>query len=158
PVIDAVRVPPSASMTSQSIQIWRSPSFSNSTLARSARPINLWISCVRPDFFPIVDSRGVRILVARGIIEYSEVIQPLPWPFRKAGTASSTDAVQITRVLPISINTAPSACPMNPGVSRTERNWSGARPSTLISIDVGDGEIHRKGKQKQAMSGEGLLF
>src|SRR5262249_22618577 len=109
-------------------------------------------------FFPIVDSRGVRTLVARGIIEYSEVIQPLPWPFRKAGTDSSTDAVQITRVLPISINTAPSACPMNPGVSRTERNWSVARPSTLISIDVGDGEIHRKGKQKQAMSGEGLLF
>jgi hypothetical protein len=33
---------------------------------------------VRPDFLPTVDSRGVRVFVARGIIEYSEVTQPFP--------------------------------------------------------------------------------
>ena len=45
----------------------------------------------------MVDSRCVRVLVARGTIEYSDVIQPLPCPLRNCGTASSTDAVQITR-------------------------------------------------------------
>ena len=109
PVIEAVRVPPSASITSQSIHICRSPSFSSSIDARNARPISRWISCVRPDFFPAVDSRGVRMLVARGSMEYSEVIQPLLLPFKKTGTVSSTVAVQITRVCPISIKADPSA-------------------------------------------------
>ena len=57
----------------------------------------------------VVDSRAVRELVARGIIEYSEVIQPLFIPFRNGGTVSSTVAVQMTRVRPISIKTDPSA-------------------------------------------------
>ena len=52
PVIDAVRVPPSACITSQSIVMVRSPSFSMSTAVRSERPINLWISKVRPDGRP----------------------------------------------------------------------------------------------------------
>ena len=132
PVMEAVRVPPSASITSQSIQICRSPSFSSSIEARNARPISRWISWVRPDFFPAVDSRGVRTLVARGSMEYSEVIQPLLVPFRKRGTVSSTVAVQITRVCPISIKADPSACAMNPGVIRTDRNWLAGRPSSLI--------------------------
>jgi len=89
---------------------------SSSIEARSARPISRWISCVRPDFFPTDYSRGVLVFVARGIIEYSEVIQPLLVPFRNDGTVSSTEAVQITRVRPTSINTDPSACEMNPGV------------------------------------------
>ena len=36
---------------------------------------------VRPDCRPRVDSRGVRELVARGIMAYSLVIQPLPAAF-----------------------------------------------------------------------------
>jgi len=39
PEIAAVRVPPSAWITSQSITIWRSPSFFMSTTVRSERPI-----------------------------------------------------------------------------------------------------------------------
>ena len=40
PVIDAVRVPPSAWMTSQSIQIVRSPSAGRLVTERSDRPIS----------------------------------------------------------------------------------------------------------------------
>ena len=40
PVIEAVRVPPSAWITSQSMVIWRSPSASRSTTARRLRPIS----------------------------------------------------------------------------------------------------------------------
>ena len=51
----AVRVPPSAWITSQSMEICRSPSLGRSTTARSARPIRRWISCVRPEGWPTVD-------------------------------------------------------------------------------------------------------
>ena len=44
PVIEAVRVPPSAWITSQSMVIWRSPSATRSTTVRSDRPIRRWIS------------------------------------------------------------------------------------------------------------------
>ena len=47
--------------------------------ARSERPISRWISCVRPDACPIVDSRRVRC-GSRGSMEYSAVTQPRPWP------------------------------------------------------------------------------
>src|SRR6266851_1449583 len=60
---------------------------------------------------------------------YSPVTQPLPWPFKNDGTPSSTVAVQITRVLPISINTLPSALGIKSGVNFTGRIWSCARPS-----------------------------
>ena len=40
PVMDAVRVPPSAWMTSQSRKMVRSPSLSMSVTARSERPIS----------------------------------------------------------------------------------------------------------------------
>ena len=63
-----------------------------------------------------MDSRAVRCSVARGSIPYSPVTQPLPWPFRNDGTPSSTVAVQITRVLPISISTLPSALVIKSGV------------------------------------------
>jgi hypothetical protein len=52
PEMAAVRVPPSAWMTSQSTVIWRSPSLGRSTTARSERPISRWISWVRPDCLP----------------------------------------------------------------------------------------------------------
>ena len=91
----AVRVPPSAWMTSQSTEIWRSPSLGRSTTARSARPIRRWISCVRPEGWPTVASRRVRSLVARGSMPYSAVTQPRPWPLSQGGRRSSRLAVQI---------------------------------------------------------------
>src|ERR1700675_2078144 len=60
---------------------------------------------------------------------YSAVTHPLPSPFKHEGTPSSTVAVQITRVLPISISTLPSALVIKSGVIFTGRNWSWARPS-----------------------------
>jgi len=66
PVIDAVRVPPSACSTSQSTVIWRSPKASRSRVARNERPIRRWISTVRPFCLPAEASRRVRSSVARG--------------------------------------------------------------------------------------------
>ena len=109
PVIDAVRVPPSAWMTSQSSQIVRSPSRSRRTTARIERPINRWISMVRPPTLPCEASRAVRVLVARGSMPYSAVTQPLPLPRRNGGTRSSIEAAQITLVWPTSMSTEPSA-------------------------------------------------
>ena len=107
--MDAVRVPPSASMTSQSICTVRSPSAAMSVTARSDRPMSRWISCERPLTRPVSRSRDDRVLVARGSIEYSAVTQPVPCPRRKAGTRSSSEAAQSTRVPPISISADPSA-------------------------------------------------
>ena len=106
PVIAAVRVPPSAWITSQSTHTVRSPSLLRSMTARSARPTSRWISCERP-LGPRF-SRGVRVLVDRGSIAYSAVTQPWPCPLRKGGTLSSTDAVQMTLVAPNSTSTEPS--------------------------------------------------
>ena len=122
PVIDAVRVPPSACVTSQSIQTVRSPSASSWTTERSERPMSRWISCVRPPTLPAVASRVVRVLVARGSMPYSAVTQPLPLPRRNCGTRSSTLAVQMTRVLPHSTSTEPSACIITCGVIETGRS------------------------------------
>jgi len=47
----------------------------------------------------------------------------------KAGTVSSIDAVQITRVLPTSMSAEPSAVEMKSGTMLTGRIWSGARLS-----------------------------
>src|SRR5256886_128557 len=127
PVIAAVRVPPSAWMTSQSIHTVRSPSLPRSATARSARPTSRWISCERP-LGPRF-SRFMRVLVERGSMPYSAVTQPSPWPLRKGGTLSSTVAVQITLVAPNSTSTEPSGCSRNSRVSVVGRSWSGARPS-----------------------------
>ena len=108
PVMAAVRVPPSAWITSQSTHTVRSPSLLRSMTARSARPTSRWISCERP-LGPRF-SRGVRVLVERGSIAYSAVTQPWPWPFRNGGTLSSTEAVQMTFVAPNSTSTEPSGC------------------------------------------------
>src|SRR5215210_2452579 len=132
PVIDAVRVPPSAWMTSQSTQIVRSPSSLSFATDRSDRPINRWISCVRPPTFPVLASRWVRVLVARGSIPYSAVTQPLPVLRRKGGTRSSTLAVQMTLVRPTSISTEPSACARKPGVIVVGRSCEEERPSMRV--------------------------
>src|SRR5262249_45306073 len=62
---------------------------------------------------------------------YSLVTQPLPDPFRNPGTPSSTEAVQITRVLPSSISTLPSAVEKKSGCIFTGPSWSEPRPSFL---------------------------
>ena len=109
PVMLAVRVPPSAWMTSQSIKIWRSPSKVKSTQARRLRPMSRWISCVRPDCLPAAASRFMRDWVEAGSMPYSAVTQPWFLPRRNGGTLSSTVAVQMTLVLPQAISTEPSA-------------------------------------------------
>ena len=104
----AVRVPPSAWITSQSIHTVCSPSLLRSVTARSERPTSRWISCERP-LGPRF-SRPMRVLVERGSIPYSAVTQPSCWPLRNCGTLSSTVAVQITLVAPNSTSTEPSGC------------------------------------------------
>ena len=125
PVIDAVRVPPSAWMTSQSTQIVRSPSSSSRATERSDRPISRWISCVRPPTLPALASRCVRVEVARGSMPYSAVTQPLPVLRRNGGTRSSTLAVQ-TRAF-CRPRSAPSLrrASRNPGVIFVSRSCAG---------------------------------
>src|SRR5439155_14479399 len=129
PVIEAVRVPPSAWMTSQSTQRVRDPRTLRSATERSERPISLWISCVRPEAFPLVASRCVRWSVARGSIPYSEVIHPWLVSRRKGGTRSSRLAVQITCVLPTLMRAEPSAQMLTPVVISTGRMSLALRPS-----------------------------
>src|SRR5918996_343162 len=131
PVMAAVRVPPSACKTSQSTQIVRGPSFSRSTTARSDRPIKRWISVLRPSIRPFATSRGFRVCVEYGSIEYSAVSQPpvTPCSFIHRGTFSSMVTPQITRVLPIVTSTEPPACGAMPKSNATERNSSSRRPS-----------------------------
>jgi hypothetical protein len=130
-VIAAVRVPPSAWSTSQSTHIVRAPSFSRSTTARNERPIRRWISVLRPSRRPLVISRGFRVFVAYGSIEYSAVSQPpvTPCSFIQRGTVSSIITPQITRVLPIATRTEPVACGAMPNSKEIGRIWSAARPS-----------------------------
>ena len=98
PETAAVRVPPSAWITSQSSQTVRSPSESIEYAARSARPMSRWISTVRPFCLPSLASRRVRCPVEAGSIPYSAVSHPRPEPCSQRGTPSSTEAVQRTRV------------------------------------------------------------
>src|SRR6266581_3954371 len=112
PVMDTVRVPPSACNTSQSSVIVRGPSAPISTTARNERPIKRWISCVRPLTRPS-RSRELRVWVARGNILYSAVTHPWPLPSRNGGTFSSILAAHSTRVFPASINTDPRRSPGN---------------------------------------------
>src|SRR3972149_3626633 len=66
PVIEAVRVPPSAWMTSQSMVICRSPRACRSITERNERPISRWISTVRPPCLPAEASRRGRSGGGRG--------------------------------------------------------------------------------------------
>src|SRR6266704_1451075 len=131
-VIAAVRVPPSACNTSQSMTIVFSPSAFVSTQARSARPTSREISWVRPLGLPLIDSRSVREVVARGSIAYSAVTHPTPFPLRHLGTSSWTLAAHKTRVLPNSASTEPSAWSSQARVNNTGRSWSAARPSGRV--------------------------
>src|SRR5690349_14977337 len=135
PVMDAVRVPPSAWMTSQSIQMVRSPSSLSLVIERRDRPIRRWISWVRPPTFPALASRWVRVEVARGSMPYSAVTHPFPVLRRNGGTRSSMLAVQITFVRPTSMSTDPSACARNPGVIVVGRGSAGERPSMRVMYD-----------------------
>src|SRR5262249_43320643 len=119
-------------MTSQSTQIVRSPSSASRVTERSDRPMSRWISCVRPPTLPALDSRCVRVLVARGSMPYSAVTQPLPVLRRKGGTRSSMLAAQMTRVRPTSMRTEPSACVRKPGVIVVGRSSFAERPSVRI--------------------------
>src|ERR1035441_5573263 len=132
PVTLAVRVPPSAWMTSQSMITVRSPRALISTAARMERPIRRWISCVRPEGRPLVTSRGVRLAVARGSIEYSAVTQPFPLLRRNGGTVSSTVAAHNTCVLPILLSAEPSAVIRQPVMI-----WMGrCCPAALLSVRI----------------------
>ena len=86
-----------------------------------------WISWVRPRGLP--PSRGVRVVVERGSIEYSAVTHPWPDPLRKRGTPFSTEAAHSTRVSPVSMITEPSAKAWAPVWMVVSRSWSGLRPS-----------------------------
>ncbi len=77
-MIEAQRVPPSASSTSQSSHTVRSPRASKSTTPRTALPIRRWISTVRPSGRPLDTSRFLRSPVEAGSIPYSAVTQPRP--------------------------------------------------------------------------------
>ena len=126
PVMDAVRVPPSAWITSQSQMTVSSPRRCRSTTARRLRPIRRSISIERP-LRPLY-SRRLRVLVDAGSMAYSALTQPAREPLRQAGTPSSTVAVQMTRVSPNSARHEPSAFFMMSRVSLAGRIWSAARP------------------------------
>ena len=108
-MIEAVRVPPSAWITSQSSQIVRSPRtlhVDDGAKRAADQPLDLHrppalVSCAQP-------RAAVRWRLARGSIPYSAVTQPVPVPLRNGGTFSSTEAVQMTRVSPTSIRHEPS--------------------------------------------------
>jgi hypothetical protein len=134
PVMDAVRVPPSACSTSQSSTTVRSPSACMSTTERRARPISRWISCVRPEARPLLTSRGVRLEVARGSIEYSAVTQPFPELRRKGGTLSSMVAAHNTCVLPTLMSAEPSAVIRGPITISTGRMSASRRLSVRIIV------------------------
>src|SRR6185503_17188583 len=138
PVMEAVRVPPSAWITSQSSVICRSPSACKSTTERSERPISRWISTVRPPCLPAEASRRVRSEVARGSMPYSAVTQPRPWPLSQGGRRSSRLAVTSTWVSPNFTKQEPSAYFTTPRSSDTERNSSGCRRLGRIERDPYD--------------------
>ena len=93
-----------------------------------------WISTVRPSGRPFDTSRRFRSPVDAGSIPYSAVTQPRPRPAIQRGTSSSTVAVQMTRVPPISIRAEPVAVRMKPGVIVTGRSSAAARPSLRASL------------------------
>src|SRR5215210_6820309 len=129
----AVRVPPSACRTSQSMAMLFSPRAPRSIEARNDRPMSRLISWVRPPILPLTDSRSLRVWVARGSIEYSAVTQPRPDPRRQRGTPSVTLAAHRTRVRPNSTSTEPSAWSSQLRLMVTGRSWSAARPSGRVT-------------------------
>src|ERR1700722_15470652 len=76
----------------------------------------------------------MRVFVARGSMPYSAVTQPFPLLRKNGGTRSSTLAVQMTRVLPASMSTEPSACGRKSGVSVVGRRTFGGRLSDRMRL------------------------
>ncbi len=74
-------------------------------MERNERPIRRWISMVRPGL-DLRTSRGVRVAVARGSIEYSACYPAFAGVPGRCGTVSSMEAAQSTCVLPTSIKTS----------------------------------------------------
>ena len=74
--MDVVLVPPSADNTSQSIFISFSDKSDKFRQFLKLLPINLCISCVLPDSFPLIDSLSFLVFVDVGNIEYSAVSHP----------------------------------------------------------------------------------
>src|SRR3972149_2764093 len=134
PVIDAVLVPPSACITSQSIYTVLSPNAFMSATARMLLPMSLCISWVLPPSLPETASRIILFFDDLGSIAYSAVSQPFPVPARKGGTLSSTVAAQMTFVSPISIRTEPSANLRYSLVILTGRSSSVFLPSVLLCL------------------------
>ena len=128
----AVRVPPSACSTSQSMVMVTSPpmAFRSHTLRR-LRPTRRSISMLRP-LRPFV-SRRVRLLPAAGSMAYSAVSQPLPEPLRQPGARSSMVAVHSTRVSPNSARQLPLAFFIMPRVSFTSRMARSSRSFALLA-------------------------
>src|SRR5437868_3309686 len=86
---------------------------------------------------------------------YSAVTQPsIRWFRRCGGNLSSTDAAQITRVLPISISADPSAFARKFGVILTARNSSAARLSVRLKV-MRFVSADSEGSQKQPQKGTG---
>src|SRR5207237_8619074 len=75
---------------------------------------------------------GTRSSIARGIMAYAAVTHPRFCPRINCGTFSSTVAVQITFVDPISMRTDPSAYLMNDRWIFTGRSSLERRPSRRI--------------------------
>ena len=142
----AVRVPASASMTSQSISKVRSPSFAISTAARRLRPIKRWISWVRPDSF--INSRPCRCGVEPGNRRYSALSHPSPSPRRQRGTLSSRQTLQRTVVRPVLTVTELKANPIGSQVTENGRRSLRQRPSARAR----DGSLMAQKKSHQPRS------
>ena len=90
------------------------------------------ISWVRPPSLPLTDSRSLRVVVARGSIEYSAVTHPLPESFNQRGTPGENDAVHSTLVRPKDTRAEPSACSDHARSKVTGRSSSWVRPSDRV--------------------------
>src|SRR5690625_277802 len=160
PVMAAVRVPPSAWMTSQSTTIVFSPRALVSTTARRLRPMSREISWVRPETLPRTDSRAVRSPVARGSIAYSAVTQPRFLPFSQRGTPSVKLAVHNTLVLPKLTTAEPSAWADQPVSMVTSRSCETVRSSARVNkyapLD-GVGDARNGDGQLTIIRGAGFL-
>ena len=120
PVMAAVRVPPSAQMTSQS-QVMAMPGILlRSTAARRERPMRRWISVAR-----LLGPRRWRSGVEPGIMLYSAVTHPRGGSASRSqrGGSSLMEAVQRMRVLPTTIMTLPGAAEGNRRWILTGRSW-----------------------------------
>src|SRR5439155_10669078 len=96
---------------------------------------------LRPSIRPFATSRGFRVWVEYGSIEYSAVSQPpvTPCSFIQRGTASSIITPHITRVLPIETSTEPLACGATFNSKWSGRISSGPRPSLRCIVGNLDG-------------------